>query len=96
MPVVEKTAGGRVYVRAADQEFAPGDRADVDTSTAEYLLGERDDFERVDGDDSGDAEATDEDDVEVCGAPLSDGGTCDRPADECPYHGDDSESDVED
>jgi hypothetical protein len=27
---------------------------------------------------------------EICGAELSDGGTCDRPADECPYHGGDS------
>jgi len=25
----------------------------------------------------------------VCGAELSQGGTCDRPADECPYHGGD-------
>jgi hypothetical protein len=34
---------------------------------------------RVDGD---------TDDAEVCGVELSTGGTCDRPADECPYHGD--------
>ena len=31
-----------------------------------------------------------EDDVEVCGAPLTSGGTCDRPAASCPYHSDDS------
>lgn len=29
----------------------------------------------------------DESGGEVCGAELSNGGTCDRPADECPYHG---------
>ena len=28
-------------------------------------------------------------DGEICGAELSQGGTCDRPADECPYHGGD-------
>ena len=28
------------------------------------------------------------DDVEVCGTPLTSGGTCDRPAASCPYHSD--------
>jgi hypothetical protein len=28
----------------------------------------------------------DGEDTEICGADLSDGGTCDRPAGECPYH----------
>jgi len=30
-------------------------------------------------------------DGELCGAKMSDGSTCDRPADDCPYHGDDQE-----
>lgn len=38
--------------------------------------------------DGGDGDS--ETDEDVCGAELSDGGTCERPASECPYHGDDS------
>lgn len=30
----------------------------------------------------------DGDDVELCGEEMSDGSTCDRPADDCQYHGD--------
>jgi len=26
------------------------------------------------------------DDTDICGAEMSDGSTCERPADECPYH----------
>lgn len=38
-------------------------------------------------DDDGDAgEADDADGPGRCGADLSDGGTCDRAADACPYH----------
>jgi hypothetical protein len=33
-----------------------------------------------------DALGADTADVDVCGAELSAGGTCDRPAGECPYH----------
>jgi len=46
MPVVEKTAGGRVYVRDVG-EFVLGDRADVDADTAAHLCEGRGDFERV-------------------------------------------------
>lgn len=34
------------------------------------------------------SEWRDDDDPERCGADLARGGTCDRPAGECPYHGD--------
>jgi len=85
MPTVEKTVGGRVNVRGIG-EFERGDTADVSEGDAEYLVEERGDFEYVEN--SSDDQ---EDDVDVCGADLSDGGTCDRPADECPYHGDDQE-----
>lgn len=30
----------------------------------------------------------DDADADICGAELSQGGICERPADECPYHGD--------
>lgn len=40
-----------------------------------------------DGDDAAaDADADADADAEICGAELSDGGTCERPVDECPYH----------
>jgi len=43
------------------------------------------------GDEETTRESSDEEpesvtDDEICGAELSQGGTCDRPADECPYH----------
>jgi hypothetical protein len=44
-------------------------------------------LERFEDDDS-------EDDVEVCGTPLTSGGTCDRPAASCPYHSDDTASET--
>jgi len=47
MPVVEKTSGGTVRVRGIG-EFAPGDRAEVSTADAQYLVEERGDFELVD------------------------------------------------
>jgi hypothetical protein len=49
MPVVEKTFGGTVRVRDIG-EFAPGDRAEVSTADAAYLVDERGDFEVVDAD----------------------------------------------
>jgi hypothetical protein len=41
---------------------------------------------------SDDSEASD--DGEKCGAPLTSGGTCDRPATSCPYHSDDTASET--
>lgn len=40
------------------------------------------------GVESGGETAEDDEDDAVCGAELSNGGTCDRLAAECPYHGD--------
>lgn len=54
MPTVEKTSGGRVYVRLVGQEFSVGDRAEVSADEAAYLCDERGDFERVGDDDVGD------------------------------------------
>jgi len=64
MPTVEKTSGGRVYVRGIGR-FTVGDTADVSESEAAYLVEERADFERVgltqqDRDDDGEASITDE------------------------------------
>ena len=76
MATVEKVAGNHVYIRGLGR-FERGDRAEVDDEDLfEHLLEVRDDFERVD-------EAT----AAVCGTEMSDGSTCERPADECPYHG---------
>lgn len=50
MVTVEKTRGSRVYIRSLGQLFERGDRADVDEETATYLVEERGDFDRVDGD----------------------------------------------
>lgn len=47
MPTVEKTSGGRVYLRALDQRFEVGDRVDVNAGLAEYLCDERGDFSRI-------------------------------------------------
>lgn len=48
MPRVEKTTGGRLRSRVADQEFVGGETYDVDAETAEYLVNERGGFEIVD------------------------------------------------
>jgi hypothetical protein len=50
MPRVEKTSGGRVYIRPLNRRFGIGDQADVDEEMAAYLTEERDDFERTGGD----------------------------------------------
>lgn len=34
----------------------------------------------------GEEPSQDAPDAEICGAEMSDGSTCERPADECPYH----------
>lgn len=47
MPTVEKTSGGRAYIRPLEQRFEIGDRVDVDEEMAAYLCDERGDFGRV-------------------------------------------------
>jgi len=101
MPRVEKTRGGRVYIRPLDEEFMVGDQATVGDDLASHLVDERGDFEVVD--DAGDGDGGQEDeppdeqvdgddeDVEICGEEMSDGEVCERPADECPYHGDEED-----
>lgn len=47
MPAYEKTSGGEVLLRGIDRNVAVGDRVDAEGGFADYL-GERDDFEAVD------------------------------------------------
>lgn len=84
MPTVEKTRGGRVYMRSLDRQFSIGDRAEVDDAEAEYLVEERGDFEIVD----------DEDDVETCDEELDSGDVCGREL-PCRYHSEDDEGEDE-
>jgi hypothetical protein len=77
-----------------------GETVNVAVARAEYLVEEWG-FDRVDGDgglnqqsgdDGGDVLVNDsEGDAEICGVEMADGDTCDRPATECPYHGDELE-----
>lgn len=50
MPTVEKTTGGRLRSRVADEEFVGGETYEVDAKTAEYLVDERGGFEVVESD----------------------------------------------
>lgn len=52
MPRVEKTTGGRLRTRVADQEFVAGETYEVDAETAEYLVDVRGGFEIVDAADT--------------------------------------------
>ena len=65
--------GDRSYYSRSLGRVEPGREADVSGELHDHLL------------DRGDWEPTGSD---VCGAELSDGGTCDRDAASCPYHGD--------
>ena len=96
MPTVRYTAEAGQY-RVAGETFGPGDEADVSEGLATHLVDDVGDFERVHenvtdveytevGD--SDAEAEDETSGDICGAEMSDGDVCERPAGECPYHGD--------
>jgi len=73
MPTARYTGGGTY--RVGGHSFAPGDEKDVGDGLAEYL-DSLEEFDVLMGSDAG-----------ICGTELSEGGTCDRPADECPYHG---------
>lgn len=69
--------------RLHDAYFEPVDETDADSN--------------ADADADADTESDDAnpEDVDICGAEMSDGDICERPADECPYHGTDSDSDAE-
>lgn len=72
MPVVAKTAGGRVYARVADREFRPGETYTVDDDVAEYLLEHRDDFEiATDETDDGDDGPSEGDDGDEAPEPVT-------------------------
>jgi len=58
---------------------------------AEYDLDDDPFDEAVDGASIAPADAADED-AELCGVEMSDGSTCERPAGECPYHGQETEA----
>lgn len=62
MPTVEKTSGGRVYIRPLDQRFGIGDRVDVDEEMAAYLCDERGDFSRIVEKDDAEDESEDTED----------------------------------
>ena len=68
---VELTDAGPIRLRTNGRTFEPGDRREFPAEHTDRLA----DYWRV----------VDERD-EQCGAEMSDGSTCDRPADECPYH----------
>lgn len=70
MPTVEKTEGGRVYVRSVGREFATGDQAEVSSSEAAYLAEERGDFALVDEPDA--ADVADDGDVREEDGPPDD------------------------
>lgn len=54
MPTVEKVRGGRSYIRLVGRRFTEGDRAEVSTSEAEYLVEENGDFAYVEDGHAGD------------------------------------------
>lgn len=59
----------------------------VDEDAAEYLLNNYPGMEVVSTEPETEADTDgSEGDTEVCGADMSDGSTCERLADECPYH----------
>lgn len=71
--------GGSRYALRDGPTWEDGDVYEVDDATADRLV-ELDKFKLV-----GDSENTTTE-TDICGAELSAGGTCDRPADECQYH----------
>lgn len=81
---------------ARDFTAEPGYEGEVpDDAVEEYLDHRSGDWERVEDDateSSSDEDETSESetgtDYEICGTEMSSGEICERPADECPYHGD--------
>lgn len=88
----------RTAIVRPDERYEPGD--EIEPSEAE-LAAFGDNLEEVAADDGGDADAdadgadadaeSADDDEAMCGAELTAGGTCARPADDCPYHGPDAD-----
>lgn len=64
---------------------------DPDASEDEDSDSESEDEAQADSDESAEEGEDEESDVEICGVEMNDGSICERPADECPYHGSDSE-----
>jgi hypothetical protein len=86
MPRLRYTGGSRYALRDGPT-WEDGDVHEVNGATADRLA-ELDKFELVDGNEDNTTTGTD-----ICGAEQSAGGTCDRPADECPYHDADDKAD---
>lgn len=64
----------------------PGDDPGPGHSPGDESGTESDDVEQADPDED-DAPVTAGEDEEECGVEMSSGDTCERPADDCPYHG---------
>ena len=73
-------APGRYNHSAFDGVSTTGDEHTVSDDLAEYLVAEGP-FEDTD-----EIVLDDDEYAELCGAEMSDGSTCERPADDCPYH----------
>jgi len=73
-PAAVDVHGDAVLVE--DGVFEVHDQAWVETFAASHGV----DVETILVDDQ------DADDTAICGAEISDGSTCDRPVDDCPYH----------
>jgi hypothetical protein len=100
MPTVRKTTPGTVTIHDTGT-FSKDTTREVSKDTADYLVEERGGFERVhdggteafpDEEDAQDVEfeesSQDASGGEICGVEKANGETCERPADDCPYHGD--------
>ena len=89
MPRIRHVGGPvRYNHRALTGVSEPGDEHTVSDEAAEYLLNRRH-FERVADEivlDDDEYDVVDDADDELCGTEMSDGSTCERPADDCPYH----------
>ena len=71
---------GRFNHSAFDGVSEVGDEHTVDDDLAAYLVAEGP-FEDTD-----EVVLDDDEYDELCGTEMSDGSTCERPADDCPYH----------
>jgi hypothetical protein len=95
MPVVEKTHGGRVVLRAIGRQLSVGDRAEVSDELAAYLCDDRGDFAVVD--DVGATEGeTDDDTVGQEDGPPDAGGPIPAPSEHSVKDLRDKLSDIDD
>ena len=78
---------GRYNHSAFDGVSTTGDEHTVSDELAAYLVAEGpfEDTDEIVLDDA-DYDVVDDADDELCGTEMSDGSTCERPADDCPYH----------